>query len=84
MILSNDHQNCQPSASEAVCRPVKTASTKAAEHRVKHSTGKLYLHAKVAGKHVRISLSTSDLRIAKLRRDAKLEALSRNHAVGIE
>ena len=42
---------------------------------VKHRGGVFYLRAKVAGKIIRISLETSDLRTAKRIRDSKLETL---------
>ncbi len=45
------------------------------ENLVKHRAGTYYLRAKVDGKIKRISLQTSDLRIAKLKRDDQLNAL---------
>jgi integrase len=49
--------------------------TKAGENLVRHWAGTYYLRAKVAGKTKRISLQTDDLRVAKLKRDAQLDAL---------
>jgi len=43
------------------------------ENLVRHRGGTVYLRAKVAGKTIRKSLETSDLRIAKLKRDQLLE-----------
>ena len=43
------------------------------ENLVRHWGGTIYLRAKVAGKPIRQSLETSDLRVAKLKRDEKLE-----------
>lgn len=45
------------------------------ENLVKHSAGTYYLRAKVGGKVIRESLKTKDLRIAKLKRDARLQAI---------
>ena len=45
------------------------------ENLVRHQSGTIYLRAKVAGKPVRISLKTSDLRIAKIKRDDRLASL---------
>ena len=57
--------------------PQKSRWTKAAENLVKHRGGVYYLYAKVAGKPIRVSLETEDLRAAKLKRDEKLAALRR-------
>lgn len=57
--------------------PQKSRWTKAAENLVRHRGGVYYLYAKVAGKPIRVSLETEDLRIAKLKRDEKLAALRR-------
>jgi hypothetical protein len=48
--------------------------TKCWENLVRYQGGTIYLRAKVEGKPVRVSLQTDDLRIAKIKRDAKLEA----------
>lgn len=48
---------------------------KAGENLVRHWSGTIYLRAKVAGKPIRISLQTDDIRIAKLKRDEQLDAL---------
>lgn len=48
---------------------------KVGENLVRHWAGTIYLRAKVAGKPVRISLQTEDLRIAKLKRDDQLAAI---------
>lgn len=45
------------------------------ENLVRHRGGTIYLRAKVAGKIKRISLQTTDLRIAKIKRDATLAGL---------
>lgn len=45
------------------------------ENLVRYQAGTIYLRARVAGKIVRQSLGTSDLRIAKLKRDATLARL---------
>jgi integrase len=47
------------------------------ENLVRWNGGTIYLRAKVAGKVCRVSLKTSDLRIAKLKREAKLAELRR-------
>jgi hypothetical protein len=57
--------------------------TKVGENLQRHVGGTIYLRAKVKGKVIRVSLGTKDLRIAKLKRDAKLatfraEALVKN------
>jgi integrase len=57
--------------------PQKSRWTKAAENLVRHQGGVYYLYAKVAGKPIRVSLETEDLRVAKLKRDEKLAALRR-------
>lgn len=49
--------------------------TQVGENLVRHRGGTIYLRAKVAGKVVRFSLETSDLRIAKIKRDDHLQAL---------
>lgn len=46
-----------------------------AENLVRHSGGSYYLRAKVGGKVIRESLRTSDLRIAKIKRNERLVAL---------
>jgi hypothetical protein len=48
---------------------------KAGENLVKHRGGGFYLRTKVAGKIIRCSPETSDLRVAKRKRDLKLEEL---------
>jgi hypothetical protein len=45
------------------------------ENLVRHWSGTIYLRAKVADKIVRISLKTSDIRIAKIKRDDRLASL---------
>jgi len=45
------------------------------ENLVRHAGGKIYLRAKIAGKLIRRSLGTSDLRVAKLARDGMLDKL---------
>lgn len=45
------------------------------ENLVRHRGGTIYLRAKVAGKIIRQTLATTDLRIAKLKRDDMLAAL---------
>lgn len=47
--------------------------TQVAENLVRHQGGTIYLRAKVAGKVIRVSLDTKDLRIAKIKRDEELE-----------
>lgn len=54
--------------------------TQVGENLVKHSGGKIYLRAKVNGKVIRVSLATTDLRIAKIKRDERLGKI-RNAAV---
>lgn len=49
--------------------------TKIADNLVRHSGGTIYLRARVGGKPIRVSLGTSDLRLAKISRDARLDAL---------
>lgn len=49
--------------------------TKAGENLVRHRGGTYYLQAKVAGKAIRVSLETDNPRIAKLRRDTRLDAM---------
>jgi integrase len=49
--------------------------TKCGENLVRYQGGTIYLRAKVEGKPVRVSLQTDDLRIAKIKRDAKLETI---------
>jgi integrase len=48
---------------------------KVGENLVRHSGGTIYLRGRVGGKPIRVSLGTNDLRIAKIARDAKLDAL---------
>lgn len=48
------------------------AWSKVGENLVRYNGGTIYLRAKIAGKIERVSLKTSDLRQAKIRRDAKL------------
>lgn len=48
------------------------------ENLVKHKGGTIYLRASVAGKIKRISLRTSDLRIAKLKRDDLLDSMRKS------
>ena len=57
--------------------PQKSRWTKAAENLVKHRGGIYYLYAKVAGKPIRVSLETQDLRTARFKRDEKLVPLGR-------
>ena len=45
------------------------------ENLVRHKGGTIYLQAKVCGKPVRVSLQTTDLRIAKIKRGPRLEQL---------
>lgn len=47
---------------------VRKHLVQAGEYPVRHRSGTIYLRAKVADKIVRISLKTSDLRIAKIKR----------------
>src|SRR5687767_2992762 len=49
--------------------------TQVGENLVRHVGGTIYLRAKVAGKVIRVSLQTSDLRIAKIKRDDRLGGL---------
>ncbi len=51
--------------------PMKGDWQKAGENLVKHVSGSYYLRAKVAGKQIRISLKTTNLRVAKVKRDAE-------------
>ena len=51
------------------------------ENLVRHSGGSYYLRAKVGGKVIRESLRTSDLRIAKIKRNERLIALRGSAAV---
>ena len=44
----------------------------AAENIVRHKSGNYYLQAKVGGKKIRRSLKTTDLKVAKIKRDAML------------
>ena len=55
--------------------------SKAGENLVKHRAGTIYLRAKVHGKVKRVSLQTSDLRIAKLKRDDILAGLRKSARV---
>lgn len=48
---------------------------KCGENLVRHAGGTIYLRGRVGGKPIRISLGTDDLRLAKIARDAKLDAL---------
>lgn len=48
---------------------------KVGENLVRHAGGTIYLRGRVGGKPIRVSLGTNDLRIAKIARDAKLDAL---------
>jgi integrase len=75
----NDHRP-KPELASPHLLPLITAVitwTKAAENIVRHPSGTYYLRAKIDGKNVRKSLGTSDLRIAKKKRDARLEELRR-------
>jgi len=56
--------------------------TKVGENLVRHPCGTIYLRAKVAGKKVRQSLGTSDLRQAKRKRDLTLETLRHTATLG--
>lgn len=49
--------------------------SKVGENLVRYQGGKIYLRAKVAGKIKQVSLQTTDLRIAKLKRDALLSSM---------
>lgn len=49
--------------------------TQVGENLVRHEGGTIYLRAKVSGKVIRVSLETEDLRIAKMKRDARLSAI---------
>jgi integrase len=49
--------------------------TKVGENLVRYQGGTIYLRAKVHGKVIRVSLETSDLRIAKIKRDDRLSKL---------
>jgi integrase len=49
--------------------------TQVGENLVRHKGGKIYLRAKVKGKVIRVSLETSDLRIAKIKRDDRLAGM---------
>jgi len=49
--------------------------TKVGENLVRWHGGTIYLRAKVAGKMIRVSLKTESLRIAKIRRDERLEGM---------
>lgn len=57
---------------------------KVAENLVRHSGGKIYLRAKVGGKSIRLALKTTDLRIAKLKRDTHLAALRTSAALATD
>lgn len=48
---------------------------KAGENLVRHRGGTYYLRAKVAGKAIRVSLETTNPRIAKLKRDSMLDSM---------
>lgn len=52
-----------------------TTWKKVGENLVRHSGGTIYLRGRVAGKPIRVSLGTNDLRIAKIARDARLFAI---------
>jgi len=58
--------------------------TKVAENLVRHPAGTIYLRAKVAGRKIRQSLGTSDLRAAKRKRDLLIEDLRHAAALGTE
>ena len=58
--------------------------TRVGENLVRHPAGTIYLRAKIAGKKVRQSLETPDLRAAKRRRDMLLEDLRHAAALGSE
>ena len=49
--------------------------TKVGENLMKHVGGTIYLRAKVAGKVIRVSLETKDIRIAKIKRDDRLSKM---------
>jgi hypothetical protein len=49
--------------------------TKVGENLVRHAGGTIYLRAKVKGKVIRVSLNTSDIRIAKIARDHRLQGI---------
>lgn len=56
--------------------------TRCGENLVRHPAGTIYLQAKVAGKKVRKSLETSDLRAAKRKRDLMLDQLRHAASLG--
>ena len=58
--------------------------TKVGENLVRHPAGTIYLRAKVAGKKIRQSLETADLRAAKRKRDLMLEDMRHATALGSE
>lgn len=49
--------------------------TQVAENLVRHSSGNYYLRAKIDGKVIRVGLKVKSLRLAKLKRDEKLNEL---------
>jgi hypothetical protein len=51
---------------------------KVGENLVRHPAGKIYLQAKVGGKVIRKSLMTTDLRLAKLKRDDELAKMRKD------
>lgn len=57
------------------------AWVKVGENLVRYNGGTIYLRAKVAGKIERHSLKTSDLKLAKIKRDTKLAELRRGAAL---
>lgn len=57
--------------------------TKAGENLVRHSAGTYYLRAKVAGKPIRESLGVSDLKLAKIKRDARMTELKAEAAARV-
>jgi len=54
--------------------------TQVGENLVRHWAGQIYLRAKVDGKVKRVSLQTSDLRIAKMKRDDLLSGMRKASA----
>ncbi len=74
MTTSDDYPSLHGAVCCGICSRMDTWA-KAGENLVRHWSGTIYLRAKVGGKSIRISLDTSDLRIAKIKRDERLENL---------
>lgn len=70
-----DHSGNRELAKTAITRQIAAMSDweRAGENLVKHKNGTYYLRAKVAGKVVRVTLKTSSLKIAKIKRNDRLE-----------